>query len=89
MTLLLNIAMVALISWGLYSYAAARGGLPWFWAILSASGYVILEFSACYAFDEKPSEYFFTAFPMAGLLWMILVSVAARIRFRGRAVRLT
>jgi hypothetical protein len=87
MMLFLAIAMVASASWGLFNHTSARGGSPWFWACLAAIGYAIAELSACYAFKAKPSEYFLTYFPMLGVIWLALVGLLVRLRFRRRAVR--
>jgi hypothetical protein len=86
MMLLLAIAMVASLSWGLFNYVSARGGSPWFWACLVAVGYAIAELSVCYSLRVSPREYFLSYFPNAGLLWMILVIAIARMRFRRRTV---
>jgi hypothetical protein len=87
MMLVLAIAMVGYASWGLFNYTSARGGSPWFWACLAAVGYAIAELCVCYALKVKPSEYFFTYFPNLGILWLGLVGLVVRLRFRRRAVR--
>jgi hypothetical protein len=87
MMLFLSIAMVGSVSWSLFNYTSARGGSPWLWACLVGVGYVVAELCACYAFNTRPSEYFSTYFPGAGLLWTLLVIAVARIRFRRRTVR--
>jgi hypothetical protein len=86
MMLLLAIAMVGCISWGLRNYTSVRGGSPWFWACLAAVGYAVTELCVCYAFNAKPSEYFLTYFPGLGILWLGLVGLVVRLRFRRRAV---
>jgi hypothetical protein len=86
MMLLLSIVMVGYISWGLFNYTSVRGGSPWFWACLAAVGYVAAELCVCYALQAKPSEYFLTYFPSLGILWLGLVGLMVRLRFRRRAI---
>jgi hypothetical protein len=87
MMLFLSIAMAVSVSWSLFNYTSARGGWPWFWACLAAIGYAIAELSACYAFKAQPSEYFLTYFPGLGIIWLVLVGLVVRLRFRRRAIR--
>ena len=85
--LALNIALLIGLSYSIFSYVAARGGSSWIWMLASVAGYLILEFGVCYWMKADPGDYFLHWFPMAGLIWLTLMSFASRFRFRGRAVK--
>ena len=85
MMLVLDIALLVGLSYSISSFVAARGGSRWIWMFASVVGYLILEFGVCYWMKADPRDYFLHWFPMAGLIWLTLMSYASRIRFRGRA----
>jgi hypothetical protein len=82
MQLPLQILMVFAFGWGVRKFVAARGGSSSFWTSLSVAGYVIVELGACYTLGENPSDFFLNDFPMAGVVWLVLVGLAMRLRFR-------
>jgi len=87
MMLVFTIAMVAGVTLGVFSYVSERSGLPWLWASLTAGGYVVIESAVCLWVNARPIEYFLNWFPTAGLLWLGLMGLLVRIRFRGRSAK--
>jgi hypothetical protein len=80
---LLGIVMVLAFAWSTFKFVAVRGGSSWFWASLSVAGYLIVELTVCYAVKASPRDYFFNWFPAGGIVWLLLVALVARFRFRG------
>ena len=82
MQLPLQILMVLAFAWGVRKFVAARGGSSSFWTSLCVAGYVILELGVCYTVGASPRDFFLNWFPMAGVVWLVLVGLAVRLRFR-------
>ena len=87
MMLVLTIVMVSTVSWGIFRYVSERGGSALVWAGLTAGGYAIIELCVCRWLEAKPTEYFLTYFPMAGVIWLGLAGFIVRVVFRKRVVR--
>ena len=83
--LALEIILLVGLSISISSFVAGRGGSQWVWATMSVAGYLIIEFSVCHWMKADPRDYFLHWFPTAGLIWLVLINYAARIRFRKRA----
>jgi hypothetical protein len=81
--LLLEILIVFVYARMIFKFVAARGGSAWLWASLGAAGFFIVVLSICIAVKE----YFLDWSPLAGFVWIILVGLVMRFRFR-RAPRI-